>query len=1098
MKNLNIYKASAGSGKTFLLTLSFLKIAIEAPMNFSKILAVTFTNKAAEEMKSRIIEELNNIITKKQDADFFFDLKNHLNNISDNELISRAEDIRNKILHNYSMLYVSTIDSFVQKVIKSFTFEMNLNSNYGIELDQAAVNKELSNMLFMEISENKDLQKWLIKFASHKIDQNKSWDFRVEISTLAQELFKERFQDLEQFQNITEESKSLINNNLSTLLNELYAIINNFENEFEKIADKVKTILNEKNIDRELVGNIFKIISNYFFVKIPQKKYDPYDTQTLSKALNGIENWHKKNESKDIINKIESIFEDMYKCLEDAFNLYDKGFEKYISAKKIIADYYAFGILKDLALLLPKYRNDNNVLLISDTTVLLKKIIGNNDAPFIYEKIGSKFQNILIDEFQDTSAFQWANFKPLIENSLAESNFNLIVGDIKQSIYRWRGGDWKLLLSGVKNEINNELIIDKNLDTNWRSQKNIIDFNNSLFKIAPQILQRMYNQDISELKNDTLRKELIAQGFDKVLTDAYSENFQKTPQKPNKIGGKVNIEFIKHKTNDEYSAEISQKLPETVYKLISENNYKPGDIAILCRKNNEVKDVVKFLLTAQELNPDLPKFEILSSDSLSIDSSWAVQIIIAALKYLIKPEDQIQINLLKLVYFRKKTGNLEIVRDLFTTDEKEILPQIFFESISNLKRKSIYEICEELINIFELNTDIKDFPYIKALQDYINDFAQKKGNDIISFLETWDESGHNKSIQMSEEQDAVKVMTLHKSKGLAFKAVILPYANWSIDNSNNRPLLWVQTKDEPFKKFKYLPVQYGKELLKSVFIKDYLDEKLNSYMDALNMMYVAFTRAEHDMYIFAPIKFNSAGSLNLDTIGSLLYQAVQESDQEITENENKYIALKKYICENPYNVVIDHNYKNISYNIDEKNKNINNKISLTNYPGFDWSKKLDLHTDSDEFYIESIKSVEEKVNYGNLMHKIFAEINSTEETEKAVETIFKQGFLTFDEKIELTEKINKIISRPIVSQWFKPGLKVYNEEGIISIDGELKIPDRVIIDEQKITVIDFKFGKVNNDYIKQVSEYKELLKSIFNKEIQGIIYYAETDKIVYV
>ena len=1099
MNNLQIYKASAGSGKTYLLTLSFLKLAFEAPMNFSKILAVTFTNKAADEMKTRIILELNEIIENKAEADYFSEIKKHLNNISDDEMVEKALDIRNNILHNYSQFFVSTIDSFVQRVIKAFAFEINLSANYAIELDQNAVVNELSDMLYMQISENAQLQKWLIQFASHKIDNSETWDFRKEISSLANEIFKEKFQNLKQFANTNESSSDELNEELNSFLKEIKTIYGSFEKRMNELADNAKIIIEKSGFDYTKQGAKFKTICNFFLVKIPAKKYDVYDTKSFTGALDGIENWQNKKTSSEVSNNIESVFNPLYKLVEQAFKLFDNEFPNYNTAKIILKNYYSFGILKDIAMLLPKYRTDNNVLLISDTTLLLKEIIGNNDAPFIYEKIGNRFKHILIDEFQDTSGFQWANFKPLIENSLSEAFFNLIVGDIKQSIYRWRGGDWKLLLSGVKAQINETQIEEKSLDTNWRSKKNIIDFNNSIFNIAPKILQEEYNLKLSTIKSPELLRSLKDQDYDKILTEAYKENYQKTPNKPEKAGGRVFIDFINQKGRnyDDYIETLDEKLPETINNLLTNSNYKPKDIAILCRTNRHAKAVVDILLKSQTNNHEREAYEIISSDSLLISGSSAVKIIIGAIKYLIQPENLIDYNSLKYEWFTRKNIAKDKLHKTFTDLEENILPQEFFERISELKRKSLFEISEDIISIFELSSNQEDFPYIKALQDIISDFTGNKTADIQSFIEWWDEKGKNASVQMSDEQDAVTIMTLHKSKGLAFKVVIMPFTDWKLTNTNNNTLLWAKSDIEPFNKFEYLPIINSENLAESVFVNDYFDEKLYSNMDALNMLYVAFTRAKDELIVFAPIKPDAKGNIKVDTVSHLLYHSILVSNTKIIENDKEFIPLKLYFNEDESFFESTDNYQKQKAESSSNETKTENTITLTSYPNFKWSEKLSLYSDSDDFYKESIEAVKEKVDYGSLMHKIFAEINTPDEVDFAIETIFHQGYITEEEKAELTEKITEIINRDNVKNWFKPGLKVINEEGIISEKGELKIPDRIIIDNDKITVIDFKFGIVRDEYISQIQEYKELVQSIFKKDAEALLYYAESDTVVY-
>ena len=582
MKNLHIYKASAGSGKTHLLSQNYLKLAFKNKNNFNKILAVTFTNKAAEEMKTRIIEEINNIIVKGNKSVHFDSIKEHLKNKTELEIINRAKEIRDNILHNYSMFSVSTIDSFVQSVVRAFSYEINVSSNYALELDTEKVIKELTELLYNEITDNKELQKWLIKFADFKLQEGKSWDFRREIGVLAYEIFKEKFQSIYSFSYNTEENINNVDNKekLNILLDEIYKIKTDFEKKMNYIADKSDVILKNAGIDNpKELGRNFGTITNFLCNKIRERKYEPI--KTVYNALDGLHKWHAKKAKKEIIAIISSVYKELYELIENAINEYEKNHCLYLSAKNTILNIHSFGILNDIASLLPEYRHENNLLLISDTTLLLKEIIGNNDAPFIYEKIGNKFKHILIDEFQDTSGFQWINFRPLIKNSLGEALFNMIVGDVKQSIYRWRGGDWKLLLSEVKESIGEAQVLEKTLDTNWRSKENIVDFNNSLFLTAPNIIQNQYNKELEEIGDNNVLQEMKTENYYSILNNAYADCYQFLPNTKEKIGGRVLVNFIKTTgTGNSYFKEnVAELLPKAIENLLINKNYEARDIA---------------------------------------------------------------------------------------------------------------------------------------------------------------------------------------------------------------------------------------------------------------------------------------------------------------------------------------------------------------------------------------------------------------------------------------------------------------------------------------------------------------------------------------
>jgi len=960
---LQIYKASAGSGKTHTLTQEYLKLSFKYPDKFSRIIAVTFTNKASEEMKVRIIEELNNLIDKGAKSAHFKIIQQTYPDFSEAQIINQALKIRDRVLHNYSNFAISTIDSFVQRVVRSFAYEIKVPAGYKIEMDSQKVIEDITEMLFNKISDNKQLQKWLTQFALYKIEQGTNWDFREDVKKLAYEIFKEKFQS---FKTSTEDvDLEKEKNNLTDLLKDIIEIKKIFELKMKEVSDKTNKILSENRILRDKLGRNFKTITSYLTIKITEKQeFEP--GKTVLKALECEENWFAKSAKSDIKEQVMSVYPQLSELLDYTINLYYKEFSSYLTAKKILSNFHSFGILNDISNILPEYRETNNLLLISDTTVFLKKIISGNDAPFIYEKIGTKFQNILIDEFQDTSGFQWFNFKPLIENSLANGFYNLIVGDIKQSIYRWRGGDWRLLLTEVKNDIGENFIKETSLDTNWRSKKNIIDFNNSVFKQLPEIAQNFYNKDFST-NNSAIKNE-----YDSILISAYSDTYQKVAPVKNKKGGRVKINFIevnKSEKAKKWRENISHLVPETIDNLLKEQNYRPGDITILVRTNKEGKEIVDLLLNYINNTPHAKIYDIISSDSLFINNSASVKIIILALKYLHNTEDQV--NLTNLIFEYQKLindNNLEY-HHIFDSKNKQnlssFLPSELIEKYDELQKIPLYELVENLISIFKLNNYEQEHPYLHSLQDTVLKYVRDEYSDLHNFLQFWELKGGTISVNISDKQDAVNIMTIHKSKGLAFKVVLLPYLDWRLDHSPTiAPIIWCKPDRSPYDKFAFLPVKYNSQLAETHFNKDYFDEKLYAFMDAINMLYVAFTRPIEELIVMAPIDDENK---ELTYISDLLYNTITNSDIEFNSSEDNIISLNKYYNSENFTCLIDDSYEKLD--LEKYKKQILEKsFSLDYYPVFDWRKNISVKSHAGEFFIESIKQVEAKVNYGILMH----------------------------------------------------------------------------------------------------------------------------------
>jgi len=1054
LENLKIYKASAGSGKTHALTVEFLKLAAKYPDNFKKILAVTFTNKASEEMKIRVLEALNGIISDAEKANFYSVFTDSFPKLNPKELIIKVRQIRDNILHNYSFFSISTIDSFVQKVIRAFTYEIGIQNGYNIELDTDKVIFDLTDLLYQKINDDKDLKNWLINFAFFKVDDGKSWDFRNEIQKLAKEIFRE------QFQAITDDKETTDYKSIRDYYDELIKVKNTFVKNMSNISNNANEVLEKHSIIKADLGGKFKTIRNYLINKIqkPQKTEEYKPAKTVLDVIDNIEVWTAKSAKADVKDKVATVFPELNNLLNKAINELNSNYKYYLSALNILSNFHAFGILNSLAELLPEYREENNVLLISDTTKILKEIIGGNDAPFIYEKIGNKYKHILIDEFQDTSNFQWENFKPLLVNSIAENNFNLIVGDIKQSIYRWRGGDWKLLLSTVKKEIGEIYIKEESLKTNWRSKKNIIDFNNSIFYHAAEKLQYLFNNEINSYKqiNDA-NKEI----YKDLIKNAYSDTYQLLPSKSKKKGGRVKIHFLEKRgnSNEEWKEEVNKKMPATIDNLLKNKNYYPNDIAILVRTNTEGKDVAELLLKYQNENEDALKYQIISSESLYLNNSPVVRVLTNALYYVNNQYDNIHLHALLSEYI--SLFDLELEFNSFGSSEKEkinkILPNIFLAEINNLQKLPLYETIEKLINIFNLSSFPKQIAYLQTFQDVINEFSQTNLSDIESFFEWWEEKGKTVSVKLSDLQDALKIMTIHKSKGLAFKIVIVPFCNWSLEpESFSNTIIWAKPTIEPFNKMNRVPIVYRKNLGESIFYKEYLDEKLYTYIDSLNMLYVAFTRPKEQLIIFAP--FNSKTD-KLSRVSDLLYEV---SKDKLVADDETHIKLCNYFNDELDEFDYSTDYKEID---DEKFLNEGEKentFKIEKYPNADWNLKVNIKHHSDDFFIESIKYIEEKINYGNLMHEIFAKIKTEKDIENAINEMYYAGKINSKDKVIILNKIKQLFTNTQIKDWFSDKWQIKTEDSILNAEGRIKIPDRVLISDKETIVIDFKFGEIHD------------------------------------
>lgn len=1086
MDKLKIYKASAGSGKTHTLTEEYLNLAAISPEHFKKILAVTFTNKAAEEMKQRILDSLNEIVSRGEKAGFFHVFQKKGKNEPVSIIIEKAKTIRDQILHDYSYFSLSTIDSFVQKVIKSFTFEIGIDNGYRIELDSEKVIKEITEMLYKQIDNDSDLRFWLIHFANFKMGEGKNWDFRTEISGLAGEIFKEEFQtpvkdkDNNDFQKIIE------------YFNELNRIKQDFESKLSYLGSEAGqkiavSLINFENHSRN-VTTVINYLTRYLVN--PQSQDDFIPGITVIKMQGDPDAWHNKTAKADIVSESVLIYGMLNPILKKAMEILSREYSYYLSAINVLSAFHAFGILNKLSSLLPAYREENNLLLISDTTRMLKEIIAGNDAPFIYEKIGNRYHHVLIDEFQDTSGFQWENFKPLIQNCLAEGNGNLIVGDIKQSIYRWRGGDWNILMNALDKDIGQQYITHYNLETNWRSKKNILDFNNSIFPLISCEMQEIFNHELNDgLEADSKNSE---EEFRDIILKAYHDVCQKLPDDAQKAGGRVKIKFFRQEKGEKKEDKlnkIASELPRTIDLLLKQKNCHPGDIAILVRRNSEGRQVARILLEYQQSVAEAAPYQVISSDSLMLVNSPAIQLLVNAMYYLFNPGDSIHLSALILANEQLNHPETEFNHRFFnTTDPDEIkkfLPDLFLSNSEELKKLNVYELCEKINHIFGIYKIEGQQAYLQTFLDIILEFVQNDSVDLGAFLEWWKNKGNSFAVQLGEQQDAVKILSIHKSKGLAFNIVIVPFCDWDIKpQSTFNKIIWTSTDISPFNRIERFPVIYRNYLRKSIFRKEYYREMLHTMIDSLNLLYVAFTRPREELVILAPYKESTSGKLN--SVSELLYKAVK-----ISKTDETFQATGYYW--NPEEEVFE-----IKENYQEKDTEISSDKKPTipvfeieeNYVG-DWTEKLRILKHSSEFFIESMDYIKTHVDYGKLMHAVFAKINTIKDIDPVIEDFYYAGQISSEDRDMISHKLKEMTARPEVAGWFSDRWKVKTEEAILDSTGKIRIPDRVLLSKDQTIVVDFKFGEQYAYSHEQVNEYMDLMKNMNYPGVKGFVYYAE-------
>jgi ATP-dependent exoDNAse (exonuclease V) beta subunit len=1055
-KTFHIYRSSAGSGKTRTLAKSYLKLALKSRSDYFKhILAVTFANKATQEMKDRILAYLDDFANGREN-ELAVELKAELK-FDDQTFRSNAQEVQSAILHKYSLFSISTIDAFFQRVIRSFTRESGLVGDYRLEVDQDAVLEEVINDLIDELGNHEQLTKWVVDFAKENLENDRAWDVRQSLKTFAEQIFREEFKAIESELSVVTAQPDFINNLLVELKKKKFEFVS-----LVRVKSGEALELIHKN---GLDGSDFKYGGGAynFFQKINKisrvKDFD--ETQKgkrPEKEFQDIRNWPDKDTThKSLILKLTE--EQLLPLLNDILNYWNSTYKHSLSAEVVLNNFYAFGLIADISRKLNEYKNQNNLMLLADAPKFLHGVIQDSDTPFIYEKVGSFYKNYLIDEFQDTSGYQWKNFLPLLKNGIDQGYSSLVVGDVKQAIYRWRGGDLNLLQEEVENTIGPEIVEVTALDTNYRSAANVVDFNNIIFKTAAEII------------GEKVEHDLPVSAFKDVTQQIFRSEEE----------GFVQLSFIREEGDEEkWKEKALLQVPEFLEEL-QEKGISLKDIAILVRKNDEGQKIAAHLLQYKNSSRAKPncKYDVISNESLRLDGAAAVNLLLGAMKYLFNPEDPIARAQLGFEFARINEPEKKLAEVFAVGDHaffEHSLPQAFTREKGSLKKLPLFELTETLIEIFRLGGQQGELTYLLAFQDLVLDFYSRERNDLGAFLEWWEENKHKKSIQVSGEVDAVQIISIHRSKGLQFKYVIIPFCSWNMDHDPMKaPLLWVKSEEPPFRDAGYLPVAYSSTLEETCFKEYYEKEFTRIFLDNLNLLYVAFTRAEKGLIISAP----HPKSVNRYTVASLLHDCISRNVM-LQQHWNESFQI----------------WKKGSYKV--KPDIVNNKdedLSLLFYPVSRWRDKLVIKQSGKGFFTEEIPQVH-RMRYGVHMHAVLSRLKFADDVSATMDRIYFEGLIKADERGLVSEQVNELMQNPTIANWFSKDWDVRTEVPILLPGGAENRIDRLMIKGKTAIVVDFKTGDPAKADQAQVLAYMQILRQMNFIEITGYLVYLRRMEVV--
>ncbi len=1043
-----ILNASAGSGKTYRLAYKYIYDVLSNRNErgvfdlsaYRRILAVTFTNKATEEMKSRILRQINALASGEK-SDYLAMLKRDTGE-SEAELRRRAMRVRTAILHDYSHFTVLTNDTFFQRILRAFIKELGIELNYSLELDTAPILSKSADAVIEEIGTNKELYEWVKELAQDRIEAGAKWNIRDGILLLHNELFKEY-------------TKNAIAGTADKqqLKKTIFAFAAKAEKAMTALQAKAQQAL-DMVAEAGYATSDFKQHTINYLVKIAGGEL-VLPTATAAALVGSTEpgEWFAKSKKPNadmlaLAARIQPIMDEVCEHVADVVTVAN-------SRRILLQNYRGFALLNDLYRKSLEICREENTMLLSETKHIISKFITESDAPFIYEKVGNRFERYMIDEFQDTSLGEWHNFLPLLRNAMAQSEAVsvLLVGDIKQSIYRWRGSDWNILGNLAPDELGREDTDIETLDGNYRSLPELVEFNNMVFDKGVE----RDNADLNAMLDEARRQSKISATTYDALHDTLRRAYAGHRQQPRRKcthGGYINISLY-----DEQPDIVAR------VKSIIDKGYRPCDITILVRRKEESYAIARQLLAVKEEGDQRYRFDVMTQEALRIDNSPAVRFVLAVMRLAVNRRDR-----LSLAIYNRYHKACDFTATL-TADENA-----FFDSLRMLSPEEAFE------NIAMRYAPERDgqTAYVQALHEAVVKFCANRVADIALFLKWWDENGGSKSVSVERSESAIEIMTIHKAKGLENKAVIIPYCSWALnpktDTGTIKNTIWsTPAAGSGIEGLGTFPVAFNKGVADSAFAEGYYTETVYAHVDSINLLYVALTRAAEQLHIFIPEKALS-GAAN---VGRLLYDILPEDGFVQHDDDMWQYEIGSNEAPEPFDAKTD----------DAK------RVRLTEYPTSPVDMRLQLPS---ERYFDEGETVRlSPRNMGITLHKVFENAVSREDIATAIGQMVIDGILSVGEAQKLTTQVEQTLADTVAGEWFDRQWTLVRRENNIIVPGKGFLrPDRVMINGKRAVVVDYKFGEPKPGHGKQVGEYASLLSQMGYSDVQGWLWYIKSGEIV--
>lgn len=1054
-----VYKSSAGSGKTYTLVREYLRIILEHPESYRNILAITFTNKAANEMKSRIIATLRTLASgthQNQRADIKILSEELISStgLTNREITERSEQALRMILHDYSSFSVGTIDSFVHKLVRVFARDLGLPAAFEVELEKEKLITKTVDLLISKIGIDQTLTNILVNFIQERMEDELNWNIKIDLKQFTNKLIDEdSYLALRKLRHLKPDDFIKISGRLRK-------ITRAFEGRLYEIARPMYDLLLQNSITSGTLYYGTRGLWGYL-ERISRRDFsDPLPNNNVFKTLR--ENkWESGQASSTQLEALYRIIPKLQNQGRQLLSLIETDYENYFLSRLIQRNIFQMAVLSELEKVMAEFRENENLVHISEFNKRIANVIQREPVPYIYERTGNRYRHFMIDEFQDTSLLQWHNLLPLLENSLSSGYLSMIVGDGKQAIYRWRNGEVAQFaaLPEIYNRENDpqslqrenllkQQYLEKHLDKNFRSRQIIVEFNNQFFDFARKYLV------------DPLQK-------------IYDQHQQVT--NPLKAGGFVQIEFIREEEEVD-DPEIDSLRLKRIVELVQENLvcYRPEQIAILTRTNQQASEVATYLLQNH--------ISVVSSEALLLSSSPQVSAIIAIFRLWNNPSDRIAIaTALTLLHRLGFFGQVPLhhilsqCREINTESnsaqsfEEILIASGFTYPFKHILSLPLVDRAELLIDGLYLDPHARN-PYLSFFLDLLYHETSVKALTLDEFLEFWDEKGWRKPVVIPENTPSVRVMTVHKAKGLEFPVVIVPYPLKYGGNTLKEAWIEPQIKEIPELKVVRIPIIKKLEATRLAGI--FQEETEKSFLDLLNLLYVAMTRAESRLYILSKDKTNKQGKWN--------YSPGKPDDADLLHDflSNNYRKNSQGCF-----VIGQTDEKPIPSGTPTVSKTAGPLIRRSL-----WREKISLKLTG---IPSATLNSSDPVRMGNIFHRLMSLLRIPEDLEKALRIIVAEGLILPDEAPYWREKISLWLQQDDISEYFSPRFTVFTEKEILLPDGKVLRPDRLMMDENQVYIVDYKTGDPSPAHQQQMDEYREaMLQAGFQNVHTRLIYFS--------